>query len=70
MLIRSKIERIQKKMSTPNEEMMELEREQNKEVEYYQSVVCDCKFPERKKIMQHDIAKKTMESKKADIKNL
>ena len=34
-----KIERIQKKMSKPNEKMMELEREKNKEVESYPRVL-------------------------------
>ena len=50
---------------------MELEREQNKEVESYPRVLSlTANSPKRKKIMQHDIAKKTMESKKAHIKNL
>ena len=34
-----KIERIQKKMSKPNEKLMELEREQNKEFESYPRVL-------------------------------
>ena len=85
MLI-SKIERIQKNMSNLIEKMMELEREQNKEVESFLRV-SSLQIPlkrkserinvpylqngrERKRIMQHDIAKKTMELKKAHIKNL
>ena len=86
MLI-SKIERIQKNMSKLIEKMMELEREQNKEVESFLRVsslqillkgkrerinvpYLQKKRRERKKIMQHDIAKETMELKKAHIKNL
>ena len=84
-----KIEQIQKKMSELTEKMMELEREQNKEVEPYPRVlsvtanspktkkagkdkrsISAKKRREQKKQLQHDIAKKTMESKKAHIKNL
>ena len=76
-------------MSKLNElKMMELEREQNKEVESYPRVlsvsanspktkkgknkrpISTKKRRDRKKTMQHDLAKKTMESKKAHIKNL
>ena len=86
MLIRSNESR--KKLSKLNEKMMELEREQNKEVESYPRVLSvsanspktkmertNVPYPQKsagieKKTMQHDLAKKTMESKKAHIKNL
>ena len=79
------IEQIQKQMSKLNEKMMELEREQNKEVESYprrlsvsanssktkkgkhKHSISTKKRRDGKKIMQHDIARKTMESRKAHI---